>query len=471
MNRKKAMSILLMAVLGAQALTGCGGASTESQAGGGSIASSEGYFSSEEEGKVINIWSWNDEFKNRVTEYYPEVESTSGDGTVTTLKDGTKIRWVINPNQDGVYQDKLDEALMQQSSAEADDRIDIFLAEVDYLIKYIDRDIDVAIPLTELGIDPESDLSDQYQYTKDAACDVAGVQRATSWQGCPGVFIYRRSIARDVFGTDDPEEVHARIEDWDKYNEAAEQMKAAGYYMASSIFDTERVYTNNTDGPWVAPGSTSITVDENVVRWVKDCKENLDKGYIHSTDSQWSDTWNKDQGADAKIFGYFGPAWLLDFTLAPNYGEDAEPDWGICESTQSFNWGGSFIIGCKGTDNKKYVKDIMKTLTADRSVLTDIAKGTGDFTNTRSGMKDLAEDESYASDFLCGQNPYRIYAPAAENIVMDKLSPYDQGCIEALGTAFTDYLNGEVDFEKAKENFETLVMERYPDIDEVVWPE
>ena len=56
-----------------------------------------------DEGKVINIYSWNDEFRQRLEAVYPEVESTSKDGTVTKLKDGTEIHWVVNPNQDGVY--------------------------------------------------------------------------------------------------------------------------------------------------------------------------------------------------------------------------------------------------------------------------------------------------------------------------------------------------------------------------------
>ena len=38
---------------------------------------------------------------------------------MTYLKDGTEIHWVINPNQDGVYQQKLDEALLNQATAAA----------------------------------------------------------------------------------------------------------------------------------------------------------------------------------------------------------------------------------------------------------------------------------------------------------------------------------------------------------------
>ncbi len=51
-----------------------------------------------EEGKVINIYSWNDEFRTRLEAIYPEVESTSSDGTVTTLKK-TELRSIGSSTQ------------------------------------------------------------------------------------------------------------------------------------------------------------------------------------------------------------------------------------------------------------------------------------------------------------------------------------------------------------------------------------
>ena len=119
--KKRAVSMLLTAVM---AVTGMAATAT--------VAHAEG-----EEGKVINIYSWNDEFRTRLEAIYPEVESTSSDGTVTTLKDGTEIHWIINPNQDGVYQQKLDEALLNQADASDDDKVDIFLTETDYVFKIL----------------------------------------------------------------------------------------------------------------------------------------------------------------------------------------------------------------------------------------------------------------------------------------------------------------------------------------------
>ena len=393
--KKKVVAMLLAGIMAAGVLAGCGGSSDSGQGGSGNT----------EEGKVINIYTWNDEFRTRVEAVYPEVEETSADGTVTTLKDGTEIHWIVNPNQDGVYQQKLDEALMNQADAAADDKVDIFLSETDYVYKYTDAEADVAMPLTDLGIDPEKDLADQYEFTKVTASDQDGVQRGSTWQCCPGLLVYRRDIAKDVFGTDDPAAVGEKVKDWDTLKTTAEELKAKGYYTFSSYADTFRLYGNSISQPWVAEGETTLKVDPQIMEWVETSKEWLDAGYY-------------------------------DKTVNP---------------PQEYNWGGSYIHACTGTDNPEHVKDIILALSADKDNLLQISKDYLDFTNTKSGMAEAAEDDAdFSSEFLGGQNAYKYYVPVAENIEIAPLSAYDQGCVELIQNAFSDYFQGNVDFERAK---------------------
>ena len=425
----------------------------------------------DEEGKVINIYSWNDEFRQRLEAVYPEVKETSKDGTVTTLKDGTEIHWIINPNQDGVYQQKLDEALMNQADASADDKVDIFLSETDYVYKYTDAAADVAMPLTDLGIDPDKDLADQYDFTKTTASDADGVQRGSTWQCCPGLLVYRRDIAKDVFGTDDPEEVGKKMKDWDTAKATAEELKAKGYYTFASYADTFRLYGNSISQPWVEDGATTVNVDQQVMNWIKDSKEWLDAGYLNKTvKGQWNDYWNKAMGSESKVFAFLFPAWGIDFTLKPNWdGEDGE--WAVTNPPQEYNWGGSYIHAATGTDNPEHAKDIILALTGNKDNLLKISKDYSDFTNTKSGMQEVAKDDTFASDFLGGQNPFTYFSPVAENIKIAPLSAYDQGCVELIQNAFSDYFQGQVDYDKAKSNFETAIKERYPEIQEVNWAE
>ena len=180
---KKLISMSLASIM-ALSLAGCGGSS-----GGSDSSKKEG---SGDAGKTLNIWCWNDEFQSRFNDYYPEVEKVSKDKSTTTLKDGTVVKWTINPNENNNYQNKLDEALLNQEKASADDKIDIFLIEADYALKYVDSDY--TMDIKDLGL-TDDDLSEQYQYTKDIVT-IDGTQKGTTWQATPGLFAYRRSIAK-----------------------------------------------------------------------------------------------------------------------------------------------------------------------------------------------------------------------------------------------------------------------------------
>lgn len=468
--KKKVITGLLALTMVAGTLAGCGStaSSGNSSAGGTETASASGG----DEGKVINIYSWNDEFRERLEAVYPEVEETSKDGTVTTLKDGTEIHWIINPNQDGVYQQKLDEALLKQADASADDKIDIFLSETDYVFKYTDKDADVAMPLKDLGIDPDKDLADQYDFTRTTASDSDGVQRGSTWQCCPGLLVYRRDIAQDVFGTDDPAAVGEKVKDWDTLKATAEELKAKGYYTFASYEDTFRLYGNSISESWVQPGDTTVKVDPQIMNWIDNSKEWLDAGYLNPTvKGQWNDDWNKAMSSQSNVFAFLLPAWGIDFVLNPNWDGDAGA-WAVTNPPQEYNWGGSYIHAATGTDNPEHAKDIILAMTADKDNLLKISKDYSDFTNTKSGMQEAATDDAnFSSEFLGGQNAFQYFAPVAENIKIAPLSAYDQGCVELIQNSFSDYFQGEVDFDKAKANFETAIKERYPDITQVEWPE
>lgn len=455
--------MLLAAAMAANALAGCGTPSGASTGGAGTAPG--------EEGKVINIYSWNDEFRERLEDVYPEVKETSKDGTVTILNDGVEIHWIINPNQDGVYQQKLDEALLKQADASADDKVDLFLSETDYVNKYTDADANAAMPLTDLGIDPDKDLADQYGFTKVTASDANGVQRGSTWQCCPGLLVYRRDIARDVFGTDDPEKVGEKVKDWDTMKATAGELKAKGYFTFSSYADTFRLYGNSIAQPWVSPGETVIKVDQKIMDWVKDSKEWLEAGYLDkNVKGQFNDDWNKAMASSSKVFAFLFPAWGIDFTLKKNWdGEDGV--WAVTNPPQEYNWGGSYIHACVGTDNPQHVKDIILAMTANKDNLLKISKKYLDFTNTQSGMQEAADNDGYVSEFLGGQNAFAYFAPVAENIEIAPLSAYDQGCVELIQNTFNDYLQGKVDYDKAKANFETAIRERYPETTGIQWPD
>ena len=231
--KKRMMALVSMALAGAMILP------MAAMAG-----ETEAAAAAADEGKVLNIEVWNEEFKSRITDHYPGYEKT--DDTHGKIGDVT-VNWIITPNDDNAYQNNLDTVLPGNADASADDKVDMFLIEADYAKKYIDADANVAMPLKDLGITSD-DLSKQYKYTQDVVTDANGDLRGTSWQACSAGLIYNRAAAKEVLGTDDPAEVQKAVADWDTYNETAKKMADAGYLMQSTVNDTYRVYSAGRKG-------------------------------------------------------------------------------------------------------------------------------------------------------------------------------------------------------------------------------
>lgn len=63
----------------------------------------------------------------------------------STVPKSVTVNWIINPSDGGVYQQKLDEALLNQANAADDEKVDMFLAEADYIGKYVNSDATMGI--------------------------------------------------------------------------------------------------------------------------------------------------------------------------------------------------------------------------------------------------------------------------------------------------------------------------------------
>ena len=447
-NLKKVLAGSLSLCLAASMFTACGStdSSSTSDKNGGSTSKAgnntginnssdrvntaelHGVDSSEDSKKTLTIYCWNTEFKSRLDKYYPQ--GTSNELTYNELADGSKeiatingvkLNWVQVENEGNAYQTKLDEALKgQQDSTE---KVDMFLMEADYALKYANGD--VALSIQDLGI-TDDDMSQMYQYTKDVATDTkTGELKGVSWQATPGLFLYNTKIAEDVLGTSDPEKVQEAVKDWDTFTATAQKM--------------------------------------------------ADKGYNNKT-SLWDDAWAAGQKIDGGVFGYFFSTWGIPFTLLPNtVDEEIKADgsnakegnggyglWKACSGPQAYYWGGTWICGAIDSDNQDIVADIMKVMTCNKDVAKAITEGEQDYTNNKAAIKELI-DGGYTNAFLGGQDHLALLTEAADKISLEnKLSAYDQGCNEKFQGAMKDYFLGTVDsYEAALENFKKNITDLY----------
>lgn len=418
-------------------------------------------------GSVVNIRCWNDEFIGRFKDFYPGAEEVKAgeEFTMPDPSDSTKtltVKFNIVANQNNAYQQALDTALAGQAQASADNKVDMFLLEADYALKYVNDN--ATVDVKDIGI-TDDDTKDMYQYTKDIATS-NGRLKALSWQATPGLFAYRTDIAEAVLGTSDPVQVQEKIGDWAKFDAVAAQMKEKGYTMLSGFDDSYRAFSNNVAKPVVDTKTGEINIDEQLVKWINQTKKYTDNGYNKKT-SLWDAAWSKEQTIEGTTFGFFYSTWGINFTLKGNAeikkdGKDLLGKYRVCEGPASYYWGGTWLACANGSDNKTAVASIMKKLTCDATIAEAITRDTEDYTNNKTAMNKLANDASYGSEFLGGQNHVKLFAAAADKIKMDKTTPWDQGINENLQAAMKDYFLGKVTLDEAYKNFHKKLKTVYP---------
>lgn len=405
---------------------------------------------------VLTIWTSNDELA-RLISYIPNFTFINGGYTGYIDATPVLLKIVPAPNADGDYSLSLKHRLEQEQLGEIPENecIDIYLIEDSYAYDLINSSH--SLPLEEIGITDE-DTAQMYPYTKQLGTDENGALKAVAWQANPVAFAYRRSMAREVLGTDDPDIVGQYLSDRESFDNTAALMKQHGYYMLSGC---ENSYMSVNSGSWL-DGNGEFVLPENVRDWLERAKLYADNGW--SNDSHfWNDDWAQDFEADGKVFGLFFPPWGVNATLMYNAGEDGFGDWAVCAGPQTFYEGSTMLCVSPRTDNEELVAQVLKALTCDYDVMREIAASEGDYyhlLNNMALMKDISEN--YSSDFLGGQDSIPVFDKNAKRITVEGRTDFDCRMDEKFYYYISDYIEGEItldEFTKELEAYAQTLLE------------
>ena len=100
-------------------------------------------------------------------------------------------------------------------------------------------------------------------------------------------------------------------------------------------------------------------------------------------------------------------------------------------------------MASKYCNSKASVATIMRDLCIDTANLEAMAQG-GEFVNNISIMTELGNDDSFALEWLGGQNPIPVLLDAATQIDNSTITENDGAINDQLNTVVTAYINGEI---------------------------
>ena len=135
---------------------------------------------------TIQVWSWTNDPEYQIAAFEKAYPNIKVEFTQIGTDYDTKMQTIVDNETDGP---------------------DVFYSDVKNVKNYIESEA-----WDNLSADPyNADTSDMVPYCVELASDTDGNLRALTYQATPGGFWYKRDLALEYLGTDDPAEISGML--------------------------------------------------------------------------------------------------------------------------------------------------------------------------------------------------------------------------------------------------------------------
>ncbi len=401
-----------------------------------------------EEEHVLRILCHIDMLPRLVSTYYPDyvyIDEYTG-----RIGDMQVVWMTCPPNADWDYSGAVKYWIEKQDENSAYEKIDIITADEYTLTSFMKNGY--TLPLSDIGI-IDSDTSEMYPFSI-AAGSYNGEMMAVMYEAAPVVFTYRRDIAEEVLGTDNPEAVAEYVKDMAAFTATAQLMKESGYHMLSTADDLYTAYKGNINSAVISKGDAMF--DTDMYSWLESARLYAASGYI-TDDTMWSDGWAKGMSADSDIFGYLLPPWAVNWTLPGNadwYGSgEGTGKYAICAPPTCSHWGASYICAANGTDDPEAAAEFLRGFCFDKDTAKALIQSEEKFFANHMAAIDEAASSYGGDEFLGGQNSLAVFSECAKMIQPKEWDNVGERLNDYFRMSMRDYIFGRTDYDKALAKF------------------
>ena len=280
--------------------------------------------------------------------------------------------------------------------------------------------------LTDYGLDPANYNPALMATTTDADGKVFGLHEGTQ----PSGIAYKRDLAKEYFGTDDPAELQEMFATYDDYvtkgKELAEKTDGKVFLFHSGQAVAEWFYFASTVP--CADGKT-IKLTEKFTDVLGKLIALRDAGAVDSYQNGTPEA-NATYSDDTHIF-YPCPDWAISYYIKPN-DPDGAGNWGMIKAPAGYQHGGTAMgITSASTDaQKKAAYDFIHFCISDPVGATVMKDNAGYITHDVNILSDPAFAKRSDEDFFGGEDiSTLLYVDVASSISFPTPSPYDNDVI------------------------------------------
>jgi len=387
---------------------------------------------------TLSVWSFTDELKKFIDEF-------------ERCNPHVRIDLTIVPCEE--YLNKIRPVLRSGRNAP-----DVFTAEYANVVDLVESGF-----YEDLGKAPyKANTSDMFPYIVEVATDSGGRLRALSWQAVPGGILYRRGVANQYLGTDDPEKIGRMLSTPEKFLATARLLKQKSggkVKIIAGYGDYQHFPLALRKKAFVTRGK--LNIEQCILDYFDLAKIMVDEE-LTAEIGTWSPPWFENMNDHQPEFMcYVLPTWGLHYVIKPN-GRDTAGDWGLCEGPAVYFWGGTWVGIYKNSENKEAAWKFVKFMTLERDSQEWWARETGDFISNKAVINKIKYD--FADPQLAGQNHYEFYARLANKINGSLLKKYDLDIRNFLMGAINNYVEGTMTKQEAIKQFKADVKNAFPDV-------
>lgn len=268
---------------------------------------------------TVKIWDWDETFqKGMIPEFnkkYPNIKIE-----VT----------VVNPND---YLQKL-----QSGIASGSDVPDIILGEEAYRGKLFDLDVLDNLEQAPYSFDRSSVLDYTIPYISNAKGEVVAVDQAIT----PAGFAYRRDLAKQYWGTDDPAELEKLIPTWDAFIAKGKELKdksGGKVLMFPGLGDAFLVLKNQNIVTYA--NGTDVDLTAKLKKPIDTLFQMRDAGILGKNEL-WTPAWSASMAKGEFMFYPMAP-WGPKWHISAN-DPDGKGRWGLVKAPETgFTRGGTAV--------------------------------------------------------------------------------------------------------------------------------
>lgn len=311
-------------------------------------------------------------------------------------------------------------------------------------------------------------INDLVPYTLQQIKEVEGGVYAVPLDINPVVIVYRRSLALEVFGTEDESLIEAYFNSYDTLLQAAEQLKQKGI----KLFPDRSAFRHFADlgkTPWFNENGFYVR-DTKKWEFLDTLNQLRIEGYTANA-VEWSTDWfagMKDE-LEQPVFAYVLPSWgLKNILLALEEADTRIGDFAMIDGMLDHTWGGSYLAINQDSQEQSLALELIKYILTDVAYLDKRVEETGLVSANPVANEMIIAEE--ISSFL-GQRDFvdEVTSFGKEVSISLQTDPELQRKSIRLDEMFqeliTDYLRGEFHTaDEALSIFDERVRTEFPEI-------